>query len=468
MTNRTLEQERQEMKLFKDGDLPAGWTVTTLSQIAKLTRGPFGSALKKEFFVPDGYKVYEQQNAIYDDAKRGNYFIDQDKFNELERFQVYPGDFLVSCAGTIGKIARLPTDSKPGVINQALLLVALDSEIFDPRLFLYLFRSSSFQRSMLRETRGTAMKNMASVKELKSLEVPLPPLSEQKRIADKLYVLLSQVDACRERLERVPTLMKRFRQSVLAAATSGKLTEDWRSENGVEIACWETVTVGDLLVGIEAGLNVLCDERPPTEGEHGLVKISAVTWGEFNENESKTLPHSYQVKESNRIKVGDLLISRANTLELVGACVLVKKTTLPVYLSDKVLRLVTKDNVKDWLFLFLRSSSGRRQIEELASGNQLSMRNLSQANLKSIELTLPTFAERTEIVKRVDALLSFADTVHSKVSKASDVAKALTPALLAKAFRGDLVSQEENDEPAHLHRQLIQKAAGEKATPAQA
>src|SRR5262245_28713132 len=100
---------------------------------------------------------------------------------------------------------------------------------------------------------------------------------------------------------------------------------------------WASCFIGDLIERIETGKSVKCLERPPVGLEKGLVKISAVTWGEFNEEESKTLLDDSHLKPDEKIQLGDLLISRANTLELVGACVLVKKLSKNLYLSDKVL-----------------------------------------------------------------------------------------------------------------------------------
>ncbi|MDP4029783.1 MAG: restriction endonuclease subunit S [Gallionella sp.] len=283
---------------------------------------------------------------------------------------------------------------------------------------------------------------------LRDSVLPLPPLPEQKRVADKLDAVLARVDACRDRLDRIPAILKRFRQSVLAAATSGKLTEDWRVKDLRSLDGWSESTVGELIERIEAGLNVKCEERPPEVGEIGLVKISAVTWGAFNDDESKTLPRGTTLPESARIQVGDFLISRANTLELVGACVIVDKINRPVYLSDKVLRLVLPKETRRWLLYVLRSNAGRKQIETLASGNQLSMRNLSQANLKSIRISMPPADEMCEIIRRVESLFAFAERLEARHAAARAQVEKLTPATLAKAFRGELVPQDPNDEAA--------------------
>ncbi len=134
-------------------------------------------------------------------------------------------------------------------------------------------------------------------------------------------------------------------------------------------------TLQDLLFGIEAGLNLKCEERPPINDEAGLVKISAVTWGRFNEEASKTLPKGAAINERHRIRPGDLLISRANTIELVGACVIVGPVRKRLYLSDKVLRLVVHEAAKRWINYALKAPQLRQAIEAASTGNQLSLRN---------------------------------------------------------------------------------------------
>lgn len=319
--------------------------------------------------------------------------------------------------------------------------------LLDPRYLKHWLNTPATVGEMTGNMTGSAIRRLV-LRQIRSARILLAPLPEQKRIGDKLDALLARVDACRERLDCVPGILKRFRQSVLAAATSGELTREWREERGLELAGWTRSTVGHLIDGIEAGLNVQCEERPPTEGERGLVKISAVTWGIYDDDESKTLPRSADVPERSRIRTGDFLISRANTLELVGACVIAHRVTRPVFLSDKVLRLVMPEEWKPWLLLVLQSPAGRRDIEERASGNQLSMRNLSQANLREVGVPIPSPEERAEIVRRVRSLLEFAGALERRCRKERSILEKLRPSLLVKAFRGELVPQDPNDEPA--------------------
>ena len=201
---------------------------------------------------------------------------------------------------------------------------------------------------------------------------------------------------------------------------------------------WMETTLDTLLHRIEAGLNVKCDERPPNVGEKGLVKISAVTWGQFDELQSKTLPASETPVPRNRIQPGDLLISRANTIELVGASVIVKDLQRELYLSDKVLRLVVHEPSKRWINYALKTPALRKAIEEGSSGNQLSMRNISQDKLKALPLPLAPEAEQKRIADKLDTVLTRVDAVNIRLARVAPLLKRFRQSVLAAATSGRL------------------------------
>ena len=167
---------------------PMGWEDSHLPDLVSkrkhaLKRGPFGGALKKEIFVPEGFKVYEQKNVIYDDFDIGSYFIKTSDYERLVPFKISPNNLLISCSGTIGSIAAVPVHAAPGVINQALLKIDLDESIMLNSFFLCLWRSQSFEQQVLGMTHGTGMKNMKSMNELKGINFPVPPIDIQHRFA---------------------------------------------------------------------------------------------------------------------------------------------------------------------------------------------------------------------------------------------------------------------------------------------
>jgi type I restriction enzyme S subunit len=206
-----------------------------------------------------------------------------------------------------------------------------------------------------------------------------------------------------------------------------------------------------------------CEERPPRDGELWVVKVSAVTWGRFDPRKSKTLPPDYNPPENARIHAGDLLISRANTLELVGAVVLVDSEPKGLFLSDKILRLVVEEDVKRWVLWFLRSTFGRSQIENLATGNQLSMRNISQDALRRIRFPFPPAEIRRQLIERVESAFTRADRLEAEAARALALLDRLETAILTKAFKGELVPQDPNDEPASVLLERTKAARSQQA-----
>jgi type I restriction enzyme S subunit len=182
--------------------LPSGWSLTQLEDICipkGLVRGPFGGALKKECFVENGYKVYEQKNAIYRDVDLGVYFVDHKLYNSLKRFALKPRDFIVSCSGTIGRIFQIPDNAKEGIINQALLKITTDRNIVDDSYFFQYFDWDRFQSKIIDNTQGGAMQNLVGMDIFRKTEIPLPPLPEQKAIAQ----VLSTADAAIQTTEKL-------------------------------------------------------------------------------------------------------------------------------------------------------------------------------------------------------------------------------------------------------------------------
>lgn len=282
--------------------------------------------------------------------------------------------------------------------------------------------------------------------EVKAFHISLPPVPEQQRIVAKLDSLFARSKAARTELRRIPALVRRAKDALLRSTFDDLVCQRGR--------------VSDIVTSIEAGKNIRCIERPPEASEIGLVKVSAVTWGKFDAHASKTMPLGFNPPPHTLIKSGDFLFSRANTIELVGACVIVEDAPENLYLSDKILRLNVAAENKHWLMWFLRSPSGRSALEAVSSGNQLSMRNISQAGLMNIEMPLPPLDVRHQGANHIVTTFSKLDALAVEARSAIALLDRLDQSVLARAFRGELVPQDPNDEPASV---LLDRIRAERA-----
>lgn len=250
-------------------ELPKGWGWVKFGEVVdEFIRGPFGSALKKEFFVEHGYKVYEQQNAIYKTIEFGRYFISDEKFQELRRFETKPDDYIVSCSGTIGKLYKLPINAPKGLINQALLIIRIRRTMLRDKYFSYLFTSTQFQRLIIKDAKGTAMLNLAGVKELELVPFPICSLPEQHQIVQEIESRLSECDNMEATITASLQQAEALRQSILKKAFEGRLLNEKELEAVRQDPAWEPAE--KMLERIQAEKAGLQPKKP---GWKGKVKV---------------------------------------------------------------------------------------------------------------------------------------------------------------------------------------------------
>lgn len=207
-----------------------GWEEKKLGDVCGFVRGPFGGSLKKSCFKPSGIAVYEQQHAIYDQFEEIRYFIDEKKFNEMQRFEVKPRDLIMSCSGTMGKVAIVPENVRKGIINQALLKLSPNKNLL-VRFLKAWMGSLSFQDQLAKYSLGAAIKNVASVKTLKEINIPLPPTSEQRNIIAKLNVFAAETKKLETIYQQKLSDFEELKKSVLHKAFNGGLAERTREPN---------------------------------------------------------------------------------------------------------------------------------------------------------------------------------------------------------------------------------------------
>lgn len=183
-----------------------GWQIKNIEQLVKkeknaIKRGPFGSTLKKDFFQNEGHLVYEQYHALNNDFSFKRYYINNEKYNELNEFKVSPYDIIISCSGVyLGKLAIIPQDAKSGIINQALLKISLDQEVCSNEFFCNLFTHTNFKNTFLKN-RGSGIPNFPPMSEFKRFKFINPPIELQNQFA--------------KIVEKVEAIKKNYKESLL-------------------------------------------------------------------------------------------------------------------------------------------------------------------------------------------------------------------------------------------------------------
>ena len=318
----------------------------------------------------------------------------------------------------------IPLDSEPFVLNRYLF------HWLKTRDFLNYVNDVSYGVNMPR----------LGTKDGVAAPFVLAPLAEQKVIADKLDTLLAQVENTKARLERIPQILKRFRQSVLAAAVSGRLTEM------PSASATERVTLGQIAVDIRYGTSKKCSE---SAGSTPVLRIPNVGDGYINQNNLKFADFDEKERAKLALQQGDLLLIRSNgSLDLVGKTALAQDKDIGLLFAGYLIRVRLDNQIADpaYVSLCLRSPETRAIIEEKAKSTS-GVNNINSKELASLELSLPSTEIQQEIVRRVDQLFTHADRIEQQVNNALARINNLAQSILAKAFRGELTEQWRKDNP---------------------
>jgi len=401
--------------------LPEGWTRRPLGEVAETLLGKMLDKGRPQGLahVPYLRNVNVQWGRINVDDLRTMELAD----DERERFGVRAGDLLVCEGGEIGRAAIWPGRTEYIAYQKALHRVRPFRDV-ESRFLLHYFSFAAQTGSFDALATGSTIKHLPQ-QQLRRLMVPVPPLDEQRRIVDILEDHLSRLDAAESGLRvaaaRTASLRAAFLDALFVEAPTGPLRT--------------------VVERVEAGRSFGGSAAPAREDQWGIIKVSAMTWGDFRAGENKAIDAAL-ADARYEIHTGDLLVSRANTTAYVGAAVLVGATRPRLLLSDKSLRLVPVDGVRpEWLHLALSAPRVRSQISRRATGTKDSMRNIAQSALLSVDIPLVgqdrQIADIAAARVNEDARRDIGRQVDSAISHTG----ALRRALLAAAFSGRLTGR---------------------------
>ena len=457
--------------------LPEGWLYACFESISAIEKnalkaGPFGSALKKSDSVSEGYKVYGQEQVIAGNEGLDTYFISSEKYEQLKSCAVKPGDILISLVGTVGKVLILTSKSQEGVINPRLVKLSLFPDV--SRVYIKEYLGSPVAKGFYKSFSHGGTMEILNLKILKQLQIPLPPLAEQTVMAQTLDTLLAQVDNIKTRLDAIPKILITFRQSVLAAAVSGKLTEAWRLKHpdnkedllgeikSYRVQNWklkgkykEPAEISDYPLPElpdswqVCSLDMLVDVNKPIC--YGILMpkdnlVDGVLYVKVRDMKGNVIDLSGLQRTSQEIAkkyersillAGDILVSIRGTY---GRVVVVPPFLAGGNITQDSARVSTCNQVnRDYLVSVLRSPELQAYFKTVARG--VAVKGVNIGDLRPTPIPLPPKVEQTEIVRRVEELFAFADQIEQQVQNAQGRVNNLTQSILAKAFRGELTTQ---------------------------
>lgn len=328
----------------------------------------------------------------------------------------------------------------------------------DPNYLRYCLTEQSFRDRFMQTVAGVGGSLMrARPSEVAEIEVPLAPLAEQRRIVAKIDSLTGKSRRARDHLDHIPRLVENYKQAVLAAAFRGDLTREWRAERGLS-ATYRTACLADVLADIRYGTAKKCTYHG---GATPVLRIPNVQNGEIALDDLKSADFEEAELRKLRLQQGDLLVIRSNgSLGLVGRCAIVNEAAAEMLFAGYLirLRLDTETILPRYAHLWLQSGSMRSVIEGLAKSTS-GVNNINSTQIEQLPIKLTGLDEQAEIVRRIDAAFLWIDRLASEATSARRLIDRLDQAVLAKAFRGELVPQDPDDEPASV---LLERIRGER------
>lgn len=440
-------------------ELPDGWDKTTLSSLVA-DDGLFcdGDWVESKDQDPKGSIRLLQLADIGDGVflNKSQRFINEIKFDDLRCTELCEGDVLVArMPHPLGRACLMPKLPQRCITVVDVAIIRPGSSSVSSRWLKHFLNSPEIRRTIDLLSSGTTRQRI-SRKNLGQIDLPVPPLQEQKRIADKLDTVLARVNTCRQKLDRIPFILKRFRQAVLASATSGQLTENL---GDVSLSSqWQRVSLSEICLSITDG-----DHQAPPQTKHGIpfITISAINDGRLRiDKATRFVPSVYfeKIPASRKPEMGDILFSVTGSIGISAPVDTSEPFTFQRHIA--ILKPDLSRISSNFLLYSLSTEEIKRQALSMATGT--AQLTIPLSALKALMINIPDREKQDEIVSRVEALFAYADRLESRYKVACTQVERLTPALLAKAFRGELIPQNSNDEPASVLLERIRTQRKEK------
>lgn len=400
------------------------WEQCKFGEMAEYKKGPFGSALKKELFVPDGngaVKVYEQQNAINKDWHLERYYISKDYANQLNAFETHAGDIIISCAGTIGETYELPLNARPGIINQALMRVRVNEKMVRKNVFKLLF-SNMIDNFSKEFSNGSAMKNIPPFADLKPIEAFVPALREQRLIDDFFTSFTALITLHQRKIDYEKRVKEYLLQNMFPR--EGENVPRIRFPGFTDP--WEQRKLGDISQRVIVGL---ATSVTPYYRNKGVPIFRNLNIKENSLDDSDLLYLDRTYAESQTCKMihtGDVLTVHTGYIGI--SCVVPPQYNNCLTFTTLI---TTTDNQKIYgrfLSQFLNSDAGMSAIKKVTT--QGGRQNLNTNDFVKVLVSFPSLEEQSSIYSLLENL-DFLITLHQRKLESL---KELKKGLLQKMF----------------------------------
>lgn len=421
------------------GKLPEGWATSTINEMCNLN-----PKLKLDDDLDVGFMPMAGVPTTY----LGKCNFETKKWNEVKKgFTQFQNDDVIFAKitpcfenGKAVVIKEFPNGYGAGSTEYYVLRSI--NGLINPHWLFALVKTKDFLTNGALNMSGSVGHKRVTKEFVENYFFPVPPLAEQKVIAEKLDTLLAQVDSTKARLEQIPQILKRFRQAVLTVAMSGELTEEWRKSNSILFSSWVNSNIGEL-AQVATG-------KTPKRTEVKYWENGSIPWltssstGEIYTEVAEQFITPIALKECT-LKIfspGTLLLAMYGEGKTRGQ---VTELKIHAACNQACAAIICNKEKIDLQFLKMRLMENYQETRKAAAGGN--QPNLNLNKVREIPVIVPPLPEQAEIVRRVEQLFAYADTIEKQVNNALARVNSLTQSILAKAFRGELTAQWRAEHP---------------------
>lgn len=434
-------------------EVPENWVWVRLGAfaetISKGTTPKGGSAA----YVDEGVNFLRVENLTSDgyiSHSKITHITEEMHENYLKRSILKANDLLISIAGSLGKSAIVRECDLPINTNQAIAFVRLFADKIDVNYIRNTIESPLINSVLTKQTKVTSIPNL-TLEIIKDCPIPLPPLSEQRRIVERIEELFAKLDEAKERLQEVADSFAVRKAAILHKAFSGELTKQWRLENGVSDESWEESNFGKFTVS----------QYGYTEKAHWekigpkFLRITDIQDNKVDWDEVPWCPIDEDGMKQYAVEIGDIMIARTGAT--TGKSYLICDDVEAVFASFLIrLKVVNKNLDYNYLYGYMQSEDYWRQITDFSSG--IAQPGVNASKLKQIKFKCPTLPEQHEIVRLIDDLLARERKAQQATEQALASIDLMKKSILARAFRGELGTNKASEASAlELLKQVLAK-----------
>lgn len=438
----TIEEKLQNALVPKKEQpykIPNNWCWVRLGNITQIKGGkriPKGTSLLKE---NTGYKyirVTDMKNGtvLNDDI----HYISKDIYNKISNYTISKNDIYITCAGTIGRVGIIPVE-----FDGANLTENADKIIIKHinKNLLVKVLSSYIVQKQIQEVITTGCQPKLAIKKIEQLKIPLPPINEQQRIVERIESLFVKLDRAKELIENTLAQFEQNKMAILHKAFIGELTAKWRKENNIDLSSWQEKTIDELCTSLKYGTS----KKSKPEGSVVVLRMGNLQNGEIDWSNLMYTDDKDDI-EKYLLKKGDVLFNRTNSPELVGKTSIYRGEYPAIYAGYLIKLDYGKDIIGEYLNYMMNSTKAKHYCYTVKTDG-VSQSNINAKKIGAFEIPVPTIEEQQEIVNILDKLLAKYNKIKNLEQQLEKI-ELLKKAILAKAFRGELGTNNPDEESA--------------------